>query len=134
MAMTKKEKLQWDTLVQKLRVAAAFHRTEPVAFDVPPPANGDYNRIVNGWSFNDYNQEVHPSCSSSVNHNRSGWNKTNSQNPINQYSTKLLALRALRFAAEENAAVILAKIDKKIEEEMKPLLEGETEFTLGDIA
>lgn len=132
MAMTKKELLQWDTLVQKLRVAAAFHRTQPVPFDVPIPEYCD--KIVNGWSFNDYNYEVRKSCSSSIYHGDHDWNKTSTQHPIKQYSTRLIALRALRYAAEEKAAGILAKIDQQIKKEMKPLLEGETEFTLGDIA
>jgi len=54
-----------------------------------------------------------------VRHDIGEWNKTRRQLPIMQYSTELLALKALRNEMEIEFAKRLRKIDLQIEEKLK---------------
>lgn len=102
--------LQYDC-----RIAAAFHRTQPVEKDVDIPERS-YD-LAKGWLFNSYNASVSKACSSAVHHCPHDDEKTTSQMPRRLFSTKLRALRALRYEVEKESAEKLAKIDLMIEEE-----------------
>jgi len=116
--MTKVEKTAFDELKHELAIAKALRFTEFVEPDVPVP-DLSANR-VNGWSFYIYQGvNVKKSCSSSVHHHVGDWDKTSSQRPITQYSTRLLALRAGRAKLEMDCAKLLADVDAEIEKESK---------------
>ncbi len=74
--------------------------------------------LIKGFTYNEYSIEVRESCSTSVDHSVHSNKKTSSQNGISMFSTKILALKALRNALEVKAANELYKIDKIIEEEL----------------
>lgn len=107
MVMTKAEKAR----VEDLETRLALRFTEPVCKDVPPPKDGG---IYLGWSYNAYSNRVYKTCSSVIYHG-DGWENTNAQQPIHQYSTEIRALQALRNAVELECAKRLRAIDLKIE-------------------
>lgn len=115
MAMTKAEK----QLIEDLKTQCALRYTDAIKPDIPVPSSNE--GIVNGYSFNAYSKRVTQSCSSVVFHNRDGWNIARSQNPIEQYSSVLLALKAMRNEIERRCADDLRSIDKLIEEASKKL-------------
>ena len=113
MAMTKKEK---EALEAALTVAA-LRTTTDVAPDVPPPTNGGLSKgfaVVGERS--DYGR-VELACSSSVHHGIGQQDKTTSQNARHLYSTKILALKALRRVIERDCAERLRRVDRMIEVE-----------------
>jgi hypothetical protein len=122
MSMTKKE----QAVVAELRQALALHRTGPVERDVQPPAAFANPDVVGGWDFNTYTLRVYPAwltfsliyranngdeSTPAPLRGMAGWSRE--CHPI--WSTKLLALRALRYAIEQEAAKKLADIDARIE-------------------
>jgi hypothetical protein len=107
MSMTKKEQAEVEAL--KIRLALRF--TEDVKPDIPKPESG----IVNGYSFNSFSKRVEKSCSSPIGHNCGRWDKTDAQYHIAQYSSPMLAFRAMRREVEECFARELREIDRKIE-------------------
>jgi hypothetical protein len=111
MAMNKKE----QEYVESLKTELAFRRTLLVEPDLDIPES--WNEIVNGYSFNAYSIKVEKSCSSGGYHNLWGWDKTTSHKGIRQYSTRLLALKAMRYEVEKDCAKKLRNIDKLIEAE-----------------
>lgn len=115
MAMNKKEQAAFAELQKDLLIARALRFTDPVPADIPIPERG----LAKGWLFNSYlgNPDVARACSSSVSHCYGDDNATTSQGATRLYSTKLLALRALRHAVELKCAEILAGIDLQIEDE-----------------
>lgn len=118
MAMNKKEQAEFANMQKKLAVASAFMRTPAVKKDVPVPDV----KYSNGYDFNLYYQAVCEYWSGPCTHysedptNKKG-HVSGSQNGISLYSTRLLALKALRHAVENKAAEDLAKIDMQIAEE-----------------
>jgi hypothetical protein len=113
----------WREAREKREAEAPKHfvRTAPVAPDVPPPATVS-NDYTEGWLYNLYTRTVAQTWSSSSSHGagtaadaqrpyRGG-----SQGSRSLYSTKLLALQALRWAVECEAALQLYDIDRQIEE------------------
>ena len=115
MAMNKKEK----QLVEALKQQLAFKRTVNVEKDLAPPSTEMVGfNIVNGYSFNMSSQIVSKSCSSCLSHSYGNWNDTKSRQPIEQFSSKLRALKALRYALEEDVAKQLRQVDKQIEREL----------------
>jgi hypothetical protein len=119
MAMNKKEQAAFAALQKELRLAKAFRLTDPVEKDVPAPQGSQ--KDTSGWVFNDWSMEVKPAWSSSVVHGVGYPARRKdigaSQRPISMYSTKVLALRALRRAIEGRAMRDLAEIDRQIEED-----------------
>lgn len=107
MAMTKAEMKQ----VEDLKTLLALRHHEPVEKDVDIPESG----IVNGWDFNIYTKSVSKTCSSISSHNFGQWDKTNAQQPIKQYSSKMLAYKALLHAM----AMLYAKEMREVEIKMK---------------
>lgn len=111
MAMNKKEQAYVESL--KERLALCF--TPEVLPDVPRP--GVNEGLVKGFSFNAYSREVRKSCSSYLWHADGSWDKIDAQGAIEQYSTRLLALRAMRNAIEMRCARELRSVDIMIERE-----------------
>ena len=114
--MTKRERAEMEELRSQLRMARAFHFTTPVEPDVPPPS-GMSDGLTEGFLYNAYERawRVVPACSSSVGHSFGCDDRTDSQNPSALFSTRLLALQALRNDAEKQCARWLAEIDQAIE-------------------
>lgn len=116
MAMNKKERAAFHALTQELRIAKALRFTEPVNRDIAPPTDSG---IRNGWDFNDYSEGfVKKACTSASYHSFGCWDKTDSQRPRMIYSSRLLALRAMRHSMEKKYAAILANVDAEIEKEL----------------
>jgi hypothetical protein len=115
MAMTKKEREAHEKLIAELRLLAALRWTSEVKPDVPPPNDG----LTKGFLYNEYDPRVVPACSSGVYHAFGRDDKTDSQGSRALYSSKLLALRALRHAVEVESAKRIAKVDEMIEKELK---------------
>jgi len=118
MAMTKKEQAAMQAAIDKAETLAALRWTAPVAKDVPPPP--PENGYTEGWEFNTYKKSVDPYWSSCIYHGQGAAPNGNdrffsgSQNPKSLYSTKLLALMALRHEVEKEAATSLMRIDRLI--------------------
>lgn len=111
MSMTKKETAEVESLRRELSILAALRWTEPVAPDVPIPHG---QGLSTGW-LTGYDR-VDVACSSNVFHAYGRNDKTTSQQPCSLFSTKLLALKALRYEMERRFATDLANIDRKIAE------------------
>lgn len=118
MAMTKKERAEMDAVLREARMLGALRWTSPVARDVLPPKGGGYTE---GWDFNAYSGSVWLGWSTSVSHGNgpapadgAAYRSRGSQNSRAMYSSKALALAALRYDTERQAANNLAKIDAMI--------------------
>lgn len=109
MAMNKKEQKE----LEDAKITAALRWTAPVEPDIRIPEKG----LTKGFLFNVYSREVVVACSSPVSHSYGRDDVTRSQNPRELYSTRLLALKALRHECEKQFAEILRSIDKRIEGE-----------------
>jgi hypothetical protein len=119
-SMNKKEQAAFTQLQEEVRIAKAMRFTEPVGPDVSPPGYGGGGRdLAKGFLFNAYwpHPRVEPACSSSVHHNFGDDSVTRIQGARSLYSTRLLALKALRHELEQEAAKKLADIDAQIEVE-----------------
>jgi hypothetical protein len=129
MAMTKKE----QAMVADLRRQLALHHTGPVERDVPPPIYAvDGAKHSHGWDFSVCNGRVHirkgvSTCAYHKTYSEDemppvkpvyGW----AQNPQSYYSSKLLALKAGRYKAEQDAAKLLANIDEQIAAEQAKVI------------
>ncbi len=112
--MNKKE----QALVEKLLTQSALRATSEVKPDVPIPES--WSELVKGWkpiAAASTSARVEQSCSTGGYHAIGSWKDTRSQQPIKQYSTKLLALKALRWEVEQDCAHRLRVIDRQIEAE-----------------
>jgi len=121
--MTKKEAKQVQEKIERYALRAALSWTVPVEPDVPIPtiSLGD-GSLTTGWlpcgdPLSHCGGRVEPACSSASSHGTGRIDKATSQQPRRLYGTKLLALRALRNAAEAGAARALLAIDRMIEAE-----------------
>lgn len=108
---------EFEKLQKERDLLAAFHRTRPVEPDVGIPKTG----FVRGFTYNAHTRKVYHSISTMNYHsfNELAYGQcaeTTSQGPIRQYSSKLLAARALRWAVEQDCAVRLAEVDRLIQE------------------
>ena len=116
--MTKKE----QALIEKLLTQSALRATSEVKPDVPIPET--WGELAKGWrpiASSSPSARVEKSCSTRGSHGIGTWDKTNSQRPIQQYSTKLMALKALRWEVEQDCASRLRSSDRQIEaEESEP--------------
>lgn len=128
MAMNKKEQAEMDALREELRIARAFRFTDPVERDVMPPESCYRGEgLTTGYDFNEHIGADPRSYSSAISHQWSG-SVSHGDMPYSEYSgsqgsrrlfsTKLLALRALRFALERRFAKRLAAVDAAIEKEL----------------
>jgi hypothetical protein len=113
MAMNKKEKEYLEHILTQF----ALRHTQEVLPDIPPPPLGSpHGTLTKGFLFNSYSKEVRESCSSSMYHSYHRSDKTNTQGARHLYSSRLLALKAMRYEVEQKYAKELREIDKLIEE------------------
>ena len=121
MAMNKKETAEVERLKRELRLKGALRSTEPVSPDVPIPSCRDGNSLSVGFlpvgEQGDW-PRIEPACSSTVHHGIGRTDRTSTQGARNLYSTRLKALRALRYDVEQCCCTRLAKVDEMIEQEM----------------
>lgn len=115
MAMTKKERAEFDAAIKQAQVLGALHFTAKVAPDMPIPKSGTVKgwmyRFARGWSSSSC---VEPSCSTHTAHGFGQNVRTTSQHGMPQYSTKMRALKALRNEMEQEYAEQLRKVDLQI--------------------
>lgn len=105
--MTKKEQEQVRQLKERLSTLAALRWTDEVLPDIPIPGFND--PLAKGYT--PCYDRVEPACSSSGFHAVGRQDKTGSQRPLSLYSTRLLALKALRHQMELGFAKKLATVD-----------------------
>lgn len=128
MAMNKREQAAMEELETKLRLAMAFRRTERVEPDVPVP---NYGEQTSGWQYNTYRGIV-VRAGSKPNSHWLGMNCDDtaptamswSQLGIPVYSTKLLALKAMRYEVESRAEREMESIDRDIQAERETMKGG----------
>lgn len=121
MAMNKAEK----KLLEDAYVQGALRWTQPIEPDLLPPGylpGTSSGGFIQGWDYNQYSQNVFPAWSDSISHGSetytTNWKiRAGSQGRRRLYSTKALALKALRASLEYKTAVELRKIDKLLAEE-----------------
>lgn len=113
MAMTKKERAQHDAAIKAARVAGALRWTSEVKPDIDIPTTVAH--LARGWLFNTHNARVAPACSSTVHHSFGRNDRTETQGPRCLYSTKVLALQAMRHELEREFAQRLAYVDEQID-------------------
>ena len=116
MALSKKDQAAFDGLREALYQAKAFRFTDPVPPDLPVPKYGEPD--TTGWDFNAYTGHVAEAWSGVAAHGNGPARSSKGtaiQQGRNLYSTKLLALRALRRAVEMECAKKLACIDRQID-------------------
>lgn len=97
-------------------IKLALRITDGAERDVEIP--DDFKELAKGWDYNAHisGPTVRKACSNNLYHG-DGWDEARYQHPKQLFSTRLLALRALRHEIELQAAKILAGIDLQIEEE-----------------
>lgn len=124
--MTKAEKSALDAALRSARVNRALRWSDtPPARDLPIPTGDQPN--TSGWEFSVHNARnngiggasVFRAWSSSVAHSEGAIRvRSGSRGGRALYSTRALALRALRAAIEADTAGLLADIDAEIEKEV----------------
>lgn len=119
MAMTKKEQAAMKEAIDKAETLAALRWTSDVERDVIPPEGG--SQYSEGWDYNAHSKRVWKAWSGTVTHGEGDAPKEGqkhysaSQNARRLYSTKMLALMAMRHEVEKAAASDLLAIDREIE-------------------
>lgn len=122
MAMTKKERKEFDDAIEHARRLGALRWTSPVARDVPQPSTFEYS---SGYDYNAYSLRTNKAWSSSVSHGDGDAPKPGegyrsaSQGARRLYSSELLALKAMRCEIETEGAIKLAAVDAMIAEASK---------------
>lgn len=113
--LSKKQHAELEAQAHESRIRAALHWTVAAPGpDVQPPEG--WSELATGYMFHAYAMQVEVACTGSNTHAIGRTDKTTSQNACSLYSTRLLALLALRNAVERECAEKLAKIDRMIEE------------------
>ena len=122
MPMTRRERER----LERAETLAAMRWSAPVPRDVPAPEYGD--PPTTGWDFNALSGRVWEGWSDSSAHGV-GRARTPEysaiQGPRAMYSSRLLALKAMRHEVEKIAARDLYGIDRKIDEAEAAALEQE---------
>ncbi|WP_186268089.1 hypothetical protein [Burkholderia gladioli] len=122
--MNKKELARMAEVEQQLREARALRFTDTAAPDLPKPTGS--GEETSGWSFNSYSKSISQAWSNSVAHG-TGYSSSAAQRASRQsasqrgiplYSTRLLALRAMRNDIERRVARELSDIDAMIDAEL----------------
>ena len=122
MAMNKKEQAAMQAAIDRADLLSALRWSAPVERNVAPPDIG----YSEGWDMNAYNKSVWLGWSSSANHGTGpapkagGRYMSASQQCRSLYSTKAIALAALRHEVERRAAADLMNIDRQIAEAKEP--------------
>ena len=113
--MTKKEQAAMQDAIHRANTLAALRWTSPVQRDVDVPKDG----YSEGWDHNTWTREVFMGWSTATSHGtgpapEAGKHRSGSQQPRRYYSTKALALAAMRHEIEQKVAADLLKIDRQI--------------------
>lgn len=98
MVMNKKEKSKMEELEAisvKYDALLDFMCGERITPDIERPAICSPVSLITGYTFNIHTKLVSIACSSSTSHGIGYADKTNSQRPIDLYSSKELAARAM---------------------------------------
>lgn len=114
--MTKKEQAALEAALTQ----SALRATSPQIPDVPLPTSWD--ALSKGWlpvAAGYDSARAEPACSSSVHHATGQTHKTTTQGPRVLFSSRLSALRQLRYETEQEAARKLRRIDRMIEQEIE---------------
>lgn len=113
--MNKKEKQQLESAehTRDLAFALRWSRATPLEHDIAVPTAADAR--VDGFTFNTYTRSTISAWSEHHRHGAVG-SAAAQQNGIALYSTRKLALMALRHALELEFAATLLRIDAKIDE------------------
>lgn len=120
MAMTKKEQAAMQAAIDRADTLAALRWTQKVLPDVPPPNHlSPPSTYSKGWSFHAHTMSVDRGWATSVSHGSgevpgNGRYFSGSQGSRHFYSTKALALAAMRYEVELKAAMDLMAIDRRI--------------------
>lgn len=124
MAMTKADQQRLASAERQAAINRALRWSDVTSIepDVPVPQGFTHTQ---GFTFNEYAAEVRAAWSESVSHGSGEWQpysnrRSASQRGIPLYSTRTLALRALRCALEQKYAVMLESIDREIAMEETP--------------
>lgn len=121
MAMTKKEKAEFDAAILKAEVLGALRWTQEVPPDIPPTYEG-YGLSVgtDGWLFNTYTEQSFEDWSEASAHGTGRYSNrsrlSGSRGGVALYSSRELALKGLRHAMEMQYAKSLQKIDKAVQD------------------
>lgn len=115
MAMTKKEQAAMQAAIDRAETLAALRWTWPVVRDVGVPLQG----YSEGWDYNAHSQRVWQGWSDRVAHGEgaapeAGKYRSGSQGSRRMFSTKALALAAMRYEMEQKAAADLMRVDRQI--------------------
>lgn len=113
--MNKKEQKQLaDTEhARDLAFALRWSRSTPIDPDIAIPPSGE---TTHGFLFNEPSRTVVEVWSESARHGDK-WSTSGRQNGVALYSTRKLALQALRHAVELRCAAVLLRIDTMIAKE-----------------
>ena len=115
MAMTKKEQAAFQAAIDRAETLAALRWTWPVVRDVGVPLQG----YSEGWDYNAHSQRVWQGWSDRVAHGEgaapeAGKYRSGIQASRCMFSTKALALAAMRHEMEQKAAADLMRVDRQI--------------------
>lgn len=113
MALTRADK----EMIESLKLSMSLRWSDPVEPDVDIPTGRELSKGYLPVAACSDSARVCEACSSSVHHGTSGFDKATIQQPVRLYSTKLLALRALRYQVACYCAKLLRRIDAQIEAE-----------------
>ena len=126
MAMNKAERAAFELTHSELAIARALRwsRYEPLEPDQPKPPPNGLGAYIEGWGTYAYVKRVKQQWSQSISHGDGPYQKEDRHRSASQggralYSTKLLALQALRYEVERSAAKDLADIDAQIKAEQE---------------
>jgi hypothetical protein len=114
--MTKKELATFEAALTQSALRSTCEQVPDVA--IPQ----SYADLVKGWlpiASSSTSARVEPACSSSVYHATGRTDKTTAQGPRRLFSSRLAALRQLRYEAEQEAASRLRGIDRMIVKEIE---------------
>ncbi|MEI6709301.1 MAG: hypothetical protein WCK96_19455 [Methylococcales bacterium] len=112
MAMTKKEKEAFDEAILRAETLAALRWTTLINPDIPIPKKDK----TTGWLYDVYSKKVYEAWSRSNEHGAMPYYPDNgTKRGAALYSTKSLALAAMRCAIEMQSAQELLDVDKLIE-------------------
>ncbi len=114
MKQTKEQEI--ESLRKELKRHRTFKLTEPVEPDIPPPT--EQLARTEGWTYNPNSMEVRQAWSESEFHGYDkpqGFSNPSYCGPISLYSTRVRALRALRYEIELQTIEKLQTIDDAIQ-------------------
>lgn len=111
MAMTKKERAEFDAAIYAARLISALRWTAPVEPDMPPPPPGCVG-VTEGWMYNAYSRRVYRAWSRESTNGEGKITSHASLQSMPLFSTQSLAYAAMRNDLEKEYGKKLLEIDK----------------------